>query len=652
MGVEIEVRDLVMTYGETRAVDGVSFTVERGEFFGLLGPNGAGKTTTLEMIEGLRRPQSGTVRIGGVDPWTRDPALQRRIGVQLQSSAFFERLTAREQVTTFAALYGVPARRADELLDQVGLAGKAGERTEDLSGGQKQRLSIACALVHDPEVVFLDEPTAALDPQARRNLWDLLSSIAHAGRTVVLTTHYMDEAEALCDRGRDHGRRAGARARHPRGARPRARRPRAHRRRRGPRPGRRGPRPAWRRRRRGAGGRADRGHPRPGPRADRARRARGARGAERQGRVARGRVPAPDRAGVPRMSGFRALALAMVRGFVRDKMTLFFAILFPLMFLVLFGGIFTDQGSSKADVVQVGKVSVLDDLPRSARSAIDDSVTLTRSDDLAAATEKVRKGDVDAVVTQQGDRLVLRYSQADQVKAALVQGTFAGIVQTANVAATGQDPRFQLRTDRVEDDSLKSIQFVTPGLLGWAVAMSATFGAATNLVAWRTNGLLRRLRLSPVPTRSVVLARVAVSILVAIVQATIFVGLGVGVFGLQLSGWWPLIVPLLVAGTLAFLSIGLLAGAVARTEEAAVGFANFVVLPMAFLSGSFFPLDGAPGWLQAVSKVLPLYHLNQGMLDTMVRGEGPGSIVVPIAVLLGFAAVLSALASRLFRWSA
>lgn len=197
---EIEVRDLVMTYGSTRAVDGVSFEVRRGEFFGLLGPNGAGKTTTLEMIEGLRRPESGAVTIGGVDPWTRDPVLLARMGVQLQASSFFERLTAREQVDTFGALYGVPAGRTDELLEQVGLTGKADDRTEDLSGGQKQRLSIACALVNDPEVVFLDEPTAALDPQARRNLWDLLRSINHAGRTVVLTTHYMDEAEALCDR--------------------------------------------------------------------------------------------------------------------------------------------------------------------------------------------------------------------------------------------------------------------------------------------------------------------------------------------------------------------------------------------------------------------------------------------------------------------
>ncbi len=200
MGAEIRAEGLVMTYGATRAVDGVSFTVESGEFFGLLGPNGAGKTTTLEMIEGLRKPQAGTVRVDGFEPWKREPGLQRRMGVQLQSSSFFERLTAREQLDTFGALYGVPAGRTDELLEAVGLVDKHKTRTEDLSGGQKQRLSIACALVHEPDVVFFDEPTAALDPQARRNLWDVLRRLNDSGRTVILTTHYMDEAEALCDR--------------------------------------------------------------------------------------------------------------------------------------------------------------------------------------------------------------------------------------------------------------------------------------------------------------------------------------------------------------------------------------------------------------------------------------------------------------------
>src|SRR5215470_16191937 len=204
----ISVRDVRKSYGDLRAVDGVTFEVGHGEFFGILGPNGAGKTTTLEIIEGLREADGGEVTVLGLRPWPRNHSLLPLIGVQLQASSFFELLTAREQLRTFASLYGVGAHRADEMLGVVGLEDQAGTRTEKLSGGQAQRLSIACALVHDPQLVFLDEPTGALDPQARRNLWDLLRKISAEGRTVVLTTHHMDEAEALCHRVAimDHGR--------------------------------------------------------------------------------------------------------------------------------------------------------------------------------------------------------------------------------------------------------------------------------------------------------------------------------------------------------------------------------------------------------------------------------------------------------------
>jgi len=208
MSVSIRVTDVRKSYGDVVAVDGVSFEVNQGEFFGILGPNGAGKTTTLEIVEGLREADTGGVELLGMSPWPRNTALLPRMGVQLQGTAFFERLTAREQLVTFGSLYGVGPKKADAMLETVGLTDKAGTRVEKLSGGQAQRLSIACALVHDPEVVFLDEPTAALDPQARRNLWDLLRTINGEGRTVVLTTHHMDEAELLCDRVAimDHGR--------------------------------------------------------------------------------------------------------------------------------------------------------------------------------------------------------------------------------------------------------------------------------------------------------------------------------------------------------------------------------------------------------------------------------------------------------------
>ncbi len=354
------------------------------------------------------------------------------------------------------------------------------------------------------------------------------------------------------------------------------------------------------------------------------------------------------------MSAFKSLTRAMLLGFLRDRMTLFWAVLFPMMFLVLFGGIFNDQTASKLEVDQVGSVELLDNLAGQGRAAVEQTMTITkiRETSKASAIEKVRKGDLDAVVTQAGDQTVVYYSVTDQVTAARVQATFQGLVDAVNVAQSGVAPEFSLSVKQVEDESLSTIQVVTPGLLGWAVAMSATFGAGVNLVAWRKSGLLRRLRLAPVPTRSIVLARVGVSLLVALGQAAIFIGLAVLAFGLKLTGWWPLVIPLVLAGTLAFLSIGLLAGSISKTEEGAVGLANFVVLPMAFLSGSFFPLDGAPAWLQSVSRLLPLRHMNDGMLDVMVRGMGPSAIVFPMIFLLVFAAVCSAISAKMFRWDA
>jgi len=202
----VAVSGLRKHYGALEAVKGISFEVAEGEVFGLLGPNGAGKTTTVEILEGLRKADGGSAIVAGIDV-SRDPvAAKERVGVQLQQSAFPENLTAKEVVELFAICYDVPVD-AMALLRSVDLADRAGQRQEKLSGGQRQRLSIAAALVNTPRVLFLDEPTTGLDPQARRNLWDLVRSIRANGTTVFLTTHYMDEAEVLCDRVAvmDHG---------------------------------------------------------------------------------------------------------------------------------------------------------------------------------------------------------------------------------------------------------------------------------------------------------------------------------------------------------------------------------------------------------------------------------------------------------------
>ena len=347
---------------------------------------------------------------------------------------------------------------------------------------------------------------------------------------------------------------------------------------------------------------------------------------------------------------FSAVAVAILKGFVRDRAAVFFALVFPLMFLVLFGGIFSDRDQSKADLVQIGDVSLIDDLPPDVREAFDQTFAVTRTEDRAAALAKVRKGDADVAVEMRGNTLVAHYTQTDRVKAAVTQGTLSAFVDGANLAATGQPPTYGFRAESVEDSSLNVIQFVTPGLLGWAVAMSASFGAAATLQGWRQTKLLRRLQLSPVPTRTIVGARVVVTVAIALVQMAIFLGLGVAAFGLQLSGWWWTAIPLLVVGTLCFMALGLLSGAIAKTAEGAVNMANFLVLPMSFLSGSFFPLDAMPQWLQTFSLLLPLRWLNEGMLDVMVRGEGPASLVPPMMVLTVFAAVMTGVAVRVFRW--
>lgn len=195
----IKVDKLVKKYGRKKVVNGVSFSVKKGEIFGILGPNGAGKTTTLEMIEALREIDGGAVEIDGIDVSKHPKKVKQIIGIQLQSTAFYDKLNLREQLRMFASLYGESVD-PDELLKKVQLTDKAKSYVEQLSGGQKQRFAIATALVNKPKVLFLDEPTTGLDPQARRNLWELIQKIQKSGMTIILTTHYMDEAELLCDR--------------------------------------------------------------------------------------------------------------------------------------------------------------------------------------------------------------------------------------------------------------------------------------------------------------------------------------------------------------------------------------------------------------------------------------------------------------------
>src|SRR5690606_41673614 len=216
--------------------------------------------------------------------------------------------------------------------------------------------------------------------------------------------------------------------------------------------------------------------------------------AERLGRLTGGRVLAPDRTGVPLVKPLVSLSRAMFLGFFRDRMTLFWAVLFPLMFLVLFGGIFSDQTAAKIEIAQVGPVAAIDRMPAPAREAFDESVDVDQVADLDAAVERVAEGEIAAAVVEHDGRVVVHFSKADQVAAGRVYAIFQGLVDSANLALSGVEPQFVLDAQPVEDESLKTIQYVTPSLPGWAIAKSPTFGAATNLVTWRRTGLLPRLR--------------------------------------------------------------------------------------------------------------------------------------------------------------
>lgn len=207
MSTVVEVRTITKRYGNLVAVDGISFSVEEGEVFGVLGPNGAGKTTTVEIIEGLRKPDNGDVRVCGIDALREPQRIKELIGVQLQTTSLYDQIRVKEVIDLFGGYYRKAVPTAT-LLDEVSLADKADGYVSKLSGGQRQRLALALALVNDPGVLFLDEPTTGLDPQARRSVWSTITGLRRQGKTIILTTHYMEEAEELCRRVAimDHGR--------------------------------------------------------------------------------------------------------------------------------------------------------------------------------------------------------------------------------------------------------------------------------------------------------------------------------------------------------------------------------------------------------------------------------------------------------------
>lgn len=338
------------------------------------------------------------------------------------------------------------------------------------------------------------------------------------------------------------------------------------------------------------------------------------------------------------------LARAMWLSFVRDKSAIFFYFLFPLMFLVLFGLLLANVDQPTFRLGVVGDGPLIEALP-------EELFDIEEIDSFDHGVEQVANGDIPGVVRQSGTSLEFRYSAAEQSSAQTLNMILSSFVDQANMMAIDAEPVFTLESSQVEDDSFKPIQYITSGILSWAVAMSAAFGAALNLVSWRKTQVLRRLRLSPASPLAVVGARVGVSLAIAMIQAAVFIGLATtGPFGLQVS-WSALwVIPILICGTLAFTSIGLFVGAVTKTEEAASGAVNLLILPMAFISGVFVAPELLPGWIQAISWALPLKHIASALLDVLVRTPEIGSTLMSCGVLLAFALILGGLAGKFFSW--
>lgn len=346
------------------------------------------------------------------------------------------------------------------------------------------------------------------------------------------------------------------------------------------------------------------------------------------------------------MSGYRSICKALLRGYLRDRTMLFFTIAFPLLFMVVFVGLYGNGDDSQPRLLTVGEVTLIED-------SVDD-FDINNIDDLDEAQQILADGEADAAITQSGSEVTIYYSQANPIASQAAIGNVESLIGEDNIARlSAEAPEVDvIMADivTVEDETLEPIQFLTPGLLAWAIAIAGVFGAAGTIVDWKHTKLLRRLRLSPVPVHSVISARISVSLIVAVVQLAIFLGLAVGAFGMALTGWWWVSIPLVLLGSISFLTIGVAVGSIVQTSAGSAGISNLIVMPLAFASGAFFPLSDSPQWLQLISYISPMRYLNTGIQKVMVRGESPLALWPEVGMLLLLTGLIGLVAWKLFKW--
>ncbi|MDX6631618.1 MAG: type transport system permease protein [Gaiellales bacterium] len=339
-----------------------------------------------------------------------------------------------------------------------------------------------------------------------------------------------------------------------------------------------------------------------------------------------------------------AVVGASLRMFRRDRPAFIFTFAFPIMFIVLFGLIFGAGGTSRPtiDVVGTGPVRVA--LERS------QALKLKPQPDEAHAIKRVSDGDEPAAVLIRNGQARLVYARTSSVEAPIVIGIVRGIVGDLNLRLAHVKPTMRLRTEPVEAQSVDYVDLLVPGLLAMAIAQSAAFGVAYSLVAWRQKGMLRRLRLTPLPLVEFATARVIFHLLISLVQAVILLTVGRVLFGVHLVGSVLALVPLILVGGVSFIALGMCIGGRVNTEDATAALSNLIVLPMTFLGGVFFPLSSAPAPIRVIAHFLPLTYLAEGLQNVAVRGHSFTSTLPNLGVLAIFAVVLTGLALRLFRW--
>ena len=673
----IVVEQLCKRYGTLLAVDSVSFTVAKGEVFAFLGPNGAGKSTTAEIIETIRAPTSGKVTVLGMDVTKSKAKVVRRIGVLPQGFSSFDRITVRESLSYYAQVFGCDAD-VDALMDLTHLRSKADARFNTLSGGLKQRLGIAAALVNDPEVVFLDEPTTGLDPHARHAVWDVLKGLKDRGKTVFLTTHYMEEAELLADtvaiisKGRivatdsparltekhaeSHAahsgveRRGGAGPDSQNGLRPHADERRKH------------LRPGQQRRRRARHSRGNRkGRPFP-PRHRRAQAEPGRGVPQAHGRASRGR----------RERGFqmtpRIIAANLVvrlKSFYREKSAMFFTFAFPVILVLVFGTIFTKPEHLDFDLP-------VQDLSHSAASArlldaltTDHTFRITPVPAGVDATQYAKEHKQNLVLVIPENFAVLEAKRLGARDASVsVPLTYVhdpsstavntkiqvldAIVAALNQKMTGTPPFITLVATSILSEQYRFIEFFVPGIIAMAI-MTSCLGNALNMNAeLRQKGILRKLATTPITRTDWLVSSILYQLILSVVSTVAILLVSYAVFDVRLhiGAWLPLIV---VIEVIAFVGIGMLLTPFAKEAESASAVGNAFLFPMMFLSGTFFPVEMMPAFLQSFAKLLPLYYVNEALRAAMIFVDDPATLRLA-GVAAGFAAIVFVAGTFKTRW--